>query len=86
MATLVASTSRVLGAAYTLWAANRIFFGNIRSLSLPAAQDLTTQEAALFAPLVFLVLALGILPNPFLLDRSLVDIRNLLEHARLGRI
>jgi NADH-quinone oxidoreductase subunit M len=86
VATLVASTSRVLGAAYTLWAANRIFFGNIRSLSLPAAQDLTVQEAALFAPLVFLVLALGILPNPFLLDRSLVDIRNLLEHARLGRI
>jgi len=41
---------------YTLWAFNRLFFGNLRSLSLsPIRKDLTRKEASLFG-LLFVIL------------------------------
>ncbi len=83
-ATLFASTSRVLGAVYTLWTFNRIFFGNISVLSVTAYKDLDRKEVALFLfPIVSLFIR-GIRPHVFL-DFFLVDCRNILEHARLSR-
>ena len=83
-ATLFACSSRVLGAVYTLWAANRIFFGNLRTLSVAAGHDLSRKEMHLFSLLVIPRVALGVAPSR-LLDRLLTDTRNILEHARRGR-
>ena len=83
-ATVVASLSRVAGAAYTLWTFNRIFFGNLRSLTLVASRDLTRKEVALFTFPLFGVLARGVVPF-VVLDTCFVECRNLLEHARRGR-
>ena len=83
-ATVFAATSMVLGAVYTLWSFNRIFFGNLSVLSINAYTDLTSKEMALFTlPIVFM-LFIGILPH-FLLDVFYMDCVNILEHARLGR-
>ena len=83
-ATLFASTSRVLGAVYTLWTFNRIFFGNISVLSVTAYKDLDRKEIALFsAPIISLFLR-GVRPHVFL-DFFFIDCRNILEHANFGR-
>jgi NADH-quinone oxidoreductase subunit M len=85
LATILASTSRVLGAVYTLWTANRLLFGNLRTLSLTSATDLNAKESLLFALLSVTLLVRGVFPGP-LLDLLLPDTRLLLEQARLGRL
>jgi len=71
----------VLGAVYTLWSFNRIFFGNVRVLSLTSFKDLDRKEAALFTTLLFLLLLMGICPYLFL-DTMFIDCVNVLEHAK----
>jgi NADH:ubiquinone oxidoreductase subunit 4 (subunit M) len=74
----------VLGAVYTLWSFNRIFFGNLSVLSINAYGDLSRKEYALyFMPIVFM-LFIGVLPH-YLLDVFYIDCINILEHAKLGR-
>ena len=82
--TLLASTSMVLGAVYTLWTYNRIFYGNVRSLSLTSYKDLDRKEIALFSTLIFVLFVMGIAPYIFL-DTLFIDCVNLLEHAKAGR-
>jgi NADH-quinone oxidoreductase subunit M len=65
-ATLFASTSMVLGAVYTLWTYNRIFYGNIRSLSLTFYTDLNKKEYAIFSTLIFILFLMGVIPSLFL--------------------
>lgn len=79
-ATFFAGFSRVLGAVYTLWTFNRIFFGNIRVFSVIAYRDLDKKEAFLFGSLIFSLFLRGLAPHLFL-DGFLVDTLNILEHA-----
>jgi proton-translocating NADH-quinone oxidoreductase chain M len=83
--TLFASLSMVLGAVYTLWTFNRIFYGNVRVLSLTSYRDLDRKEVNLFGTLAFMLFVLGLFPH-FFLDTMLVDSLNVLEHARIGRV
>jgi len=83
--TFFASTSMVLGAVYTLWTYNRIFFGNLRTVSLLIYKDLDRKETYLFLILIFLLFLMGIFSYIFL-DIMLIDCISLLEHAKLGRI
>lgn len=84
-ATFFGATSMVLGAVYTLWTYNRIFFGNIKVLSLTSYKDLDLKEIALFSTLIFMLFLMGIFPHIFL-DSMFVDCLNNLEHAKGGRI
>ncbi len=84
-ATIFAATSRVLGAVYTLWTFNRMFFGNIRVLSVTAYRDLDRKELALFILPIIALFVRGIAPHIFL-DVFFIDCRNILEHARIGRL
>jgi len=84
-ATFFAATSMVLGAVYTLWTYNRIFFGNLRNLFLISYKDLDRKETYLFILLTFLLFLMGIFSYLFL-DTFLVDSINILEHAKYGRI
>ncbi len=83
--TFFAATSMVLGAVYTLWAVNRILFGNLKTHSLLKYKDLNRKETYLFLLLIFLLFLMGIFSFLFL-DTLLVDTLNLLEHAKYGRI
>lgn len=84
-ATFFASTSMVLGAVYTLWTYNRLFFGNVKVLSLTSYKDLDRKEFALFSTLIIVLFIMGIYSYIFL-DTMLVDSINVLEHAKGGRI
>ena len=83
--TALASSSMVLGAVYTLWTYNRIFYGNIKSLSLTSYKDLDKKELSIFSTLIFILVWMGICPNVFL-DTFFIDSINLLEHAKGGRV
>ena len=84
-ATFFASFSRVLGAVYTLWTFNRIFFGNVRVVSVRSYRDLDRKERYLFIIPIIVLFLRGIAPYIFL-DAFFLDCRNILEHASLGRI
>ncbi len=63
---LLAASGMVLGAAYMLWLYRRVIFGVIRKPDLKAMADLNWREKLIFAPLVVLVLWMGIYPSSFI--------------------
>jgi NADH-quinone oxidoreductase subunit M len=74
-----AATGVILGAAYMLYLYRRVIFGKLEKEYLKKIMDLEPREIAIFAPLVALVLWMGIWPDPFL---SVFDasVSNLLQN------
>src|SRR5437763_12664402 len=72
----LAATALFLGAAYMLYLYRRVIFGTITREDLRSMTDLNLREKIVFAPLLILVLWLGVYPNPFL-----VPIRASVEHV-----
>jgi NADH-quinone oxidoreductase subunit M len=60
------TTGIILGAAYMLWLYRRVIFGELTKDSLKNILDLNPREVLVFAPLVALVLWMGIYPSSFL--------------------
>jgi NADH-quinone oxidoreductase subunit M len=58
-------TGIILGAAYMLWLYARVIFGEMTKDSLKTILDLDRREIAVFAPLVAMVLWMGIYPASF---------------------
>jgi NADH-quinone oxidoreductase subunit M len=82
----LAALGIILGAAYMLYLYRRVIFGALTKESLKRITDLTPREVAVFAPLVVLVLWMGIYPSTFL-DMMHASVDNLvirLEVARAG--
>jgi NADH-quinone oxidoreductase subunit M len=61
-----ATTGLILGAPYMLYLYRRVIFGELVRQELREILDLNKRELATFAPLVALVLWMGIYPKPFL--------------------
>jgi NADH-quinone oxidoreductase subunit M len=64
--TLLAATGMILGAAYALWLYRRIMLGELTKKDLKTMTDLDRREWVSFAPVLLLVLALGVYPTPLL--------------------
>ncbi|MDQ3291155.1 MAG: NADH-quinone oxidoreductase subunit M [Bacteroidota bacterium] len=81
---IAAMAGMILGAAYYLWALQRMFFGKhwvhpeLRERTRLA--DLTTREYVLFLPLAVLVILFGILPS-ILLDKISWGVSAFLQHV-----
>ena len=82
---LLASINMVTGAVYTLWAYNRIAFGNIKNLIIKDNLDLTRNEFYIFAILIYFLLLLGLQPN-VVFDLLHWDCMNIIEHIKLSLI
>jgi NADH-quinone oxidoreductase subunit M len=80
---VLAATGIVLGAAYMLYLYRRVIFGPLEKADLKNILDLNWREVSVFAPLVIVVLWMGIYPGPFLevMDASVV---NLVEQHRIA--
>ncbi|MEL6571459.1 MAG: NADH-quinone oxidoreductase subunit M [Pseudomonadota bacterium] len=63
---VIATTGVILSAAYALWLYRRVVMGDLIKESLKTIKDMTTRERAIFAPLVFMTLLLGVYPAPVL--------------------
>ena len=69
VATMFAGTGVIFAAVYLLWMIQRVFFGKVTNDENRGLKDLSYREIGLIAPLVFLMVFMGVYPKPFL-DRS----------------
>jgi len=63
---VLAASSVVLSACYTLWMYKRVIMGDLVKDEVKAMPDMNARELAFFAPLMVLVLWLGLYPIPVL--------------------
>jgi NADH-quinone oxidoreductase subunit M len=80
---LLAATGMILGAAYMLWLYRRVIFGALVKDHLRAIGDLRPHEIAAFAPLVLLVLLMGVYPSLFL-EPMAASVEQLIAQASTG--
>jgi NADH-quinone oxidoreductase subunit M len=78
VATLCAS-GMVLGAAYMLYLYRRVIFGVMTKADLKSIADLVWREKLVFAPLVAVVLWMGIYPASFI-DVFAASVENLIDN------
>lgn len=67
--TMIAGTGVIWAAVYMLWMLQRVLFGKLDKPENATLKDLNLRELGLIAPLLILMLLLGVFPRPFL-DRS----------------
>jgi NADH-quinone oxidoreductase subunit M len=79
----LAATGLILGAAYMLYLYRRVIFGTLTKDNLKAILDMSPREIAVFAPLVVLVVWMGVYPTPFL-DVMHASVANLLTQVQAG--
>ena len=63
---LLAGTTLVLGAAYTLWMVKRVIFGAVGNDRVASLQDIDAREFLVLALLAVFVLAIGLWPAPLI--------------------
>ena len=63
---VLAATGVILGAAYMLWLYRRVIFGELTKEDLMRIVDLNRREVAIFAPMILVVMWMGIYPSSFL--------------------
>ena len=79
---VLAATTLVLGAAYTLWMYKRVVYGPVANEGVGSLEDVGRREFVVLAVLAVLVLLLGLWPAP-LLEVMGPSVEHLVEH--LGR-
>jgi NADH-quinone oxidoreductase subunit M len=62
---LLAATTLVFGAAYTLWMVKRVYFGDVANDDVKALTDINRREFTMLALLAVAVLWMGVYPKPF---------------------
>ena len=77
---VLAATSVVLSACYTLWMYKRVVFGDLVKDEVKAMPDMNARELGFFAPLIVLVVWLGLYPAP-VLDVMHASVEHLIEQA-----
>ncbi|MEP2783993.1 MAG: NADH-quinone oxidoreductase subunit M [Pseudoruegeria sp.] len=60
---MIATSGVILSAAYGLWLYRRVAMGDLIKESLKSITDMTKRERAIFAPLVFMTILLGVYPS-----------------------
>ena len=76
---VLAATTLILGAAYTLWMVKRVIFGDVANDNVAALEDIGHREFAILGILAVSVLLLGLWPAP-LMDAMEATLGHLLEH------
>jgi proton-translocating NADH-quinone oxidoreductase chain M len=76
--TVLASTGIILGAAYSIWLYNRIFFGSISNYIFKY-NDMNKREFLIILPFIILTILMGIYPDIFL-DTMHASVSNIINH------
>ena len=80
IATMLAGTGVIFAAVYLLWMIQRVFFGKVTNDKNRALLDLSWREIGLIAPLMFLMVYMGVYPRPFL-DASKESVQAIQERV-----
>jgi len=81
----LASTTLVLGAAYTLWMVKRVYFGDVANDNVKALKDISGREFLMLSLLAAAVLAMGLYPKP-ITDSMHVSVVELLRHVAVSKL
>jgi NADH-quinone oxidoreductase subunit M len=65
-AAMFAGTGVIFAAVYLLWMVQRVFFGKVTNEKNKTLADLNWREIGLLAPLLILMVVMGVFPAPFL--------------------
>jgi NADH-quinone oxidoreductase subunit M len=82
---LVAATTLIWGAAYTLWMYKRVIFGAVANDRVAALQDLNARELAVLGLLAAAVLFMGVYPLPFT-EVMHASVNELLRHVAASKL
>jgi NADH-quinone oxidoreductase subunit M len=82
---LLAATTLIFGAAYTLWMVKRVYFGEVANDDVRQLSDINGREFWMLLLLALAVLFMGLYPRPFtdLMDASVAE---LLRHVALSKL
>lgn len=81
----LASTTLILGAAYTLWMVKRVFFGEIANSHVAELVDLNKRELLILSTLAILVIGFGVYPKP-ITDMTHATVTQFLHHMSVSKI
>jgi NADH-quinone oxidoreductase subunit M len=82
---LLASTTLILGAAYSLWMYKRVVFGAVANDHVGELKDLNRREFWMLGVLAVIVLAMGLYPKP-VTDISNESVDALLKHVAKSKL
>src|SRR5262245_1560409 len=82
---VLAGTTLVLGASYTLWLVKRVIFGPVANEGVASLQDLNAREFIVLGVLAIAVLLLGVWPAP-LLDSMHGTVQHLVEQITTSKL
>ena len=82
---VLAGTTLVLGASYTLWLVKRVIFGPVANDGVAALQDLNAREFLVLGVLAIAVLLLGVWPAP-LLDSMHGTVEHLVQQITTSKL
>jgi NADH-quinone oxidoreductase subunit M len=82
---LLAGTTLVFGAAYTLWMYKRVIFGEVGNKHVAELADADARELLVLGLLAVAVLWLGLYPAPFT-DIMHASVNDLLRHLAVSKL
>jgi NADH-quinone oxidoreductase subunit M len=82
---VLAASTLILGAGYTLWMVKRVFFGAITNPKVATLKDINGREFFILAVLAVAILALGLYPQA-LTEVMNVSIEHLLNQALTSKL
>jgi NADH-quinone oxidoreductase subunit M len=82
---LLAATTLVFGAAYTLWMVKRVYFGDVANDDVKALTDINRREFTMLSLLALAVLWMGVYPKPFT-DVMHTSVTQLIQHVGKSKL
>lgn len=82
---VLAGTTLILGAAYTLWMYKRVIFGDVANEDVRGLKDISPRETLFLGLLAVMVLAMGLWPYP-VLDVMHASVENLVTQATASKL
>ena len=82
---MLASLGVILGAAYMLWLAKRVIFGEVTNSKIKEIKDINTIELSILVTLAAAVLIFGFYPQP-IIDTMKLSVDNLIYNYQLDLI
>jgi NADH-quinone oxidoreductase subunit M len=82
---MLAATTLIFGAAYTLWMVKRVYFGPVTNDHVRELTDINTRELSMLGVLAVAVLAMGLYPKPFT-DVMHTSVIELIKHTAISKL
>lgn len=82
---LIAASSMILGAAYTLWMYKRVVFGAVANQHVAELTDINKREFFILGVLAICTLWMGLYPQPFT-EVMHASVNDLLRHVAISKI